>query len=149
MPAALRQGSRAAHMLKWRICPMERAGRLIGKLRLCATPEELARAAWPVAVGKRIAAHSAAVALNGSCLVVEVEDSVWQGHLITLRGQILKRMEEVLGSALVGGLLFRPMLRRRMPRREERSARPVDDADSIADPAMRRLYKVARRKATA
>jgi len=128
---------------------MERAGRLIGKLKLCATPEDLARAAWPVAVGKRIAAHSAAVRLDGSCLVVEVEDSVWQGHLMALRNQIVKRMEEVLGSALVGGLVFWPMLPRRMPQREERVARRADEADDIADPQMRRLYKVARRKATA
>ena len=122
---------------------------MIGKLKLCATPEDLARAAWPVAVGKRIAAHSAAVRLNGSCLVVEVEDSVWQGHLMSLRSQIVKRMEDVLGSALVGGLVFWPMLPRRMPQREERVARRADEADDIADPQMRRLYKVARRKATA
>jgi hypothetical protein len=128
---------------------MERAGRLIGKLKLCATPEDLARAAWPVAVGKRIAAHSTAVRLNGSCLVVEVEDAVWQGHLMALRNQIVKRMEEVLGSALVGGLVFWPMLPRRMPQREEHAARRADDANDIADPEMRRLYKVARRKATA
>ena len=128
---------------------MERAGRLIGKLKLCATPEDLARAAWPVAVGKRIAAHSAAVRLDGSCLVVEVEDAVWQGHLMGLRNQIVKRMEEVLGSALVGGLAFWPMLARRMPQREERAGRRADEADDIADPQMRRLYKVARRKATA
>ncbi|MCX6637264.1 MAG: DUF721 domain-containing protein [Acidobacteria bacterium] len=128
---------------------MERAGRLIGKLKLCATPEELARAAWPAAVGKRIAAHSAAVRLDGSCLVVEVEDTVWQGHLMALRSQIVKRMEEVLGSALVGRLAFWPMLPRRMPQREERVARRADEADDIADPEMRRLYKVARRKATA
>jgi hypothetical protein len=128
---------------------MERAGRMIGKLKLCATPEELARAAWPVAVGKRIAAHSAAVRLDGSCLAVEVEDAVWQGHLMSLRSQIVKRMEEVLGSALVGGLVFWPMLPRRMPQREERVARRADEADDIADPQMRRLYKAARRKATA
>src|SRR5512140_561955 len=128
---------------------MERAGRLIGKLKLCATPEDLARAAWPVAVGKRIAAHSAAVRLDGSCLVVEVEDAVWQSHLMGLRNQIVKRMEEVLGSALVGALVFWPMLARRMPQREERVGRRADEADDIADPQMRRLYKVARRKATA
>jgi hypothetical protein len=128
---------------------MERAGRLIGKLKLCAAPEDLARAAWPVAVGKRIAAHSAAVRLDGSCLVVEVEDAVWQGHLMALRNQIVKRMEDVLGSALVGGLVFWPMLPRRMPQREERAARRADEADDIADLQMRRLYKVARRKATA
>lgn len=128
---------------------MERAARLIGKLKLCATPEELARAAWPVAVGKRIAAHASAAALDGSRLIVEVEDAVWQRNLKTLESQIVRRMEEVLGSRLVGGLAFRPMLPRRMPQREERAARPADEADAISDTAMRRVYKVARRKATA
>jgi predicted nucleic acid-binding Zn ribbon protein len=128
---------------------MERAGRLIGKLRLCATSEELARAAWPVAVGKRIAVHAVAVALDGSSLIVEVEDVVWRRHLVTLRDQILKRLYEVMGTGAVRSLEFRLMLPRRMPQREERSARPADEADAISDPAMRRLYKVARRKATA
>jgi predicted nucleic acid-binding Zn ribbon protein len=128
---------------------MERAARLIGKLKLCATPEELARAAWPVAVGKRIAAHASAAALDGRRLIVEVEDAVWQRNLKTLEPQIVRRMEEVLGSALVGTLSFRPMLARRMPQREERSARPADEAEAIPDVAMRHIYKVARRKATA
>ncbi len=133
---------------------MERAGRLIGKLKSCATAEELARAAWPVAVGKRIAAHSTAVALVGSRLIVEVEDAVWQGHLTTLHRQIVKRMEDVLGSALVADLAYRPMLPRRAPQREERAARPAtrrpaDEADAISDHAMRRIYKAARKKATA
>ncbi|MBI4876333.1 MAG: DUF721 domain-containing protein [Acidobacteria bacterium] len=128
---------------------MERAGRLIGKLRLCATPEELARAGWPVAVGQRIAAHSVAVALEGSRLLVEVEDAVWQRHLTTLQRQIVARMEAVVGPGVVSEIAFRPMVPRRLPRREDRSARPADEADAIADPGFRRLYKVARRKATA
>jgi predicted nucleic acid-binding Zn ribbon protein len=128
---------------------MERAARLIGKLKMCASAEDLARAAWPVAVGKRIAVHAAATAFYGSTLVVEVEDYVWQKHLTTLREQILKKLDEVLGPGLVRGIEFRQMIPRRMPKREERAARPVDDAEAIADPEMRRLYKVARRKATA
>lgn len=133
---------------------MERAGRFIGKLKSCATAEELARAAWPVAVGKRIAAHSAAVALDGSRLIVEVEDAVWQGHLKTLHRQIVKRMEDVLGSELVTDMTYRPMFPRRSPQREETAARPgarrpADEADAIPDQAMRRIYKAARRKASA
>ena len=120
---------------------MERAGRLIGKLKLCATPEDLARAAWPVAVGKRIAAHSAAVRLDGSCLVVEVEDAVWQGHLMGLPNEIVKRMEEVLGSALVWRA--RVLADARAPDAAARRARrqAADEADGIADPVMRVIYK--------
>jgi predicted nucleic acid-binding Zn ribbon protein len=128
---------------------MESAARLIGKLKMCASSEELARAAWPAAVGRRIAVHSSVAALYGSTLVVEVEDPVWQGHLTTLRDQILRNLDNILGSGLVRGIEFRPMIPRRMPKREERAARPRDEADQIADPAMRRLYRAARRKATA
>lgn len=128
---------------------MERAGRLIGRLQVGASTADLARAAWPAAVGKRIAAHAAAVSMEGSCLVVEVEDSVWKGHLVTLRHQILQRLEEVMGPGHVRSLEFRSMIPRRRPAREERSARPFDEADTIADPALRHIYKVARRKATA
>ncbi len=55
---------------------MERAGRLLGALqaaRRCLTPEELALAAWPAAVGKKAARHTKAVALDGSRLVVGPE----------------------------------------------------------------------------
>jgi predicted nucleic acid-binding Zn ribbon protein len=128
---------------------MERAGRLIGRLQVGASTADLARAAWPAAVGQRIAAHAVAVAMEGSCLVVEVEDSVWKGHLVTLRHQILHRLDEVMGPGHVRSLEFRSMIPRRQPAREERSARPFDEADTIADPALRHIYKVARRKATA
>lgn len=128
---------------------MERAARLIGKLKMCASEEELACAAWPAAVGSRIAAHAAARALYGSTLVVEVEDAVWQGHLTTLRDQIIGNLDKILSPGLVRAIEFRPMIPRRMPQPERRAARPQDEAEQIADPVMRRLYKAARRKATA
>lgn len=136
---------------------MERAGRLIGKLKLTASavsPEELAKAAWAAAVGKKIAAHSAAVSLVRGCLLVEVEDAVWQRQLTTLRGQIVGRLQEITGPEMVREVAFRPMIPRRMPQRAE-TARPqdfqltADDADSIADPILRRLYKTSRKKASA
>ena len=132
---------------------MERAGRFIGKLKGCAAPEDLAVAAWPAAVGKRIAAHACAAALVRSCLIVEVEDLVWQKQLNTLRGQIVLRMAEVLGPGVVDDISFRPATPRRMPQREERAARPAalssgDEADLIPDPVLRCLYKQSRRRAT-
>jgi hypothetical protein len=59
---------------------MERASKFIGSLKLSAKlpPEELAIAAWPVAVGKRIAFHSTARCLVRDKLVVEVDDGVWK-----------------------------------------------------------------------
>lgn len=135
---------------------MERAGRLIAKWKLCGEcvqPEALARAAWPVAVGKRIAAHSTATALVRGHLVVEVEDPIWYGQLTQLRSHILKRLDDVLGPGTVTGMEFRQGVPRIPPRREER-ALPLldqhqDEADGIASPVLRRLYRTARKRATA
>jgi hypothetical protein len=134
---------------------MERAGRLIGKLnRDCQvmTNEELARAVWPQAVGKKIAAHTAVDRLVRKCLVVEVRDMVWQRQLNTLRGQILKNLCGVVGAGIVEDLELRPMTPKRMPQRAEtprRDSALPDEADAIADPHLRRMYKISRKKATA
>ena len=134
---------------------MERAGRTIGKLSRASqvmTNEDLARAAWPQAVGKKIAAYTAATALVRKCLVVEVQDMVWQRNLNTLRAQILKNLTAVLGPGIVEDLELRPMTPKRMPQRAEsprREAMPADEADAIADPQLRRVYKISRKKASA
>jgi hypothetical protein len=135
---------------------MERAGRIITKWKLCADcvePSELARAAWPAAVGKTISAHSAATALVRGRLVVEVEDQIWYKQLAGLRRQILVSLEKVLGEAVVTEIEFRLAIPRIQPKREERrlpliDGRP-DEADGIESPALRRLYKLARKRATA
>ena len=60
---------------------MERAGRLVGKMNLppqVADAESRARAAWPVAAGKRVARYTKATALVRGTLVVEVGDLIWQ-----------------------------------------------------------------------
>jgi hypothetical protein len=134
---------------------MERAGRLIGKLNRAKhmlTDEELARAAWPQAVGKRIAVHTAVSRLVRKCLVVEVEDMIWQRQLNTLRSQIVKALSEVAGPGIVEDLELRPMTPKRIPQRAEvarRDLAPPDEADAIADPQMRRVYLNSRKKATA
>jgi Dna[CI] antecedent, DciA len=135
---------------------MERAGRLIARFRnsdALGTPEDLACKVWPVAVGKRIAAHTAAVALVRTKLVVEVEDSIWQRQLYTLRGFILKNLQDALGADTVDDLEFRPMIPRRMPQRAEAPAAESearrDEADAIADPVLRHIYRASRKKASA
>jgi predicted nucleic acid-binding Zn ribbon protein len=127
---------------------MERAGRLIGKLKLLpelADPETRARAAWAMAAGKKVAEHTRATALVRRTLVVEVEDHVWQKQLSTLRHFLIRNLAEALGEPLVTDLDFRPMPKRRMPQRAE-TARPTE---GIEDPVLEMLYKQARRKGTA
>ena len=128
---------------------MERAGSLIGKLKLSAEvadPEARARAAWSLAAGKKIAAHTLAAGLVRGTLVVEVEDIVWQKQLNTLRHFLLRNLKEALGEELVTEIDFRPMPRRIKPQRAA-SAKGVE-SHGIQDPVMAMLYRKSKRLGT-
>ena len=132
---------------------MERAGRSLAKLKLSGaiSQDDLARAAWPAAVGKRIAAHAAAKSLVRGSLIVEVEDGIWQKQLFYLRFQILAKLQEVLGAGVITDVEFRIATLRRPPQPalSLNASKPLDEADSISDPGMRIIYKQARKKASA
>jgi predicted nucleic acid-binding Zn ribbon protein len=123
---------------------MERAGRLIGKLKLkMDDPELRARAAWTVAAGKKIAEHTRAVALVRGALVVEVEDPIWQRQLTTLSRFLVRNLEDALGEALVTDIDFRPMPKRREP---QRAVRAIGRED-VLDPVLDMLYRQSRKNA--
>jgi Dna[CI] antecedent, DciA len=132
---------------------MERAGKSLAKLTLggAVSHEELARAAWPAAVGKRIALHAAAKSLVRGSLIVEVEDAVWQKQLFQLRFSILAKLRETLGNGIIEDVEFRIATPRRPPQqaRSLDQERPLDEADRIRDPVLRILYRQARKKASA
>jgi len=136
---------------------MERASKLIRQLNLSGdiiTPEQMALAVWPEAVGKRLASHTRAAKLVRTRLVVEVEDITWQRQLFALTPFIVRNLAKSLGPGLVDDLEFRVMPRRRDAIRAQGSTNDVpplfaDDADAIADPVMRDLYKLSRKKALA
>ena len=142
-------------MLEWaNSTNMERASKLIRGLRLSGdviTTEQLCCAAWPEAVGKKIAGHTRPAKLVRTRLVVEVEDHTWQRQLFALTAHILNNLEKTLGRGLVEELEFRIVPRRRDPvmARQAVPALLADDADAIADPVMRGLYKLSRKKAQA
>jgi predicted nucleic acid-binding Zn ribbon protein len=127
---------------------MERAGRLIGKLKLNSQtpslddPELRARAAWKVAAGKKIAEHTRATALVRGSLVVEVEDQIWQRQLKTLSEVLVRNLEKALGEVLVTDIDFRPMPRRRAPQRAERAIGRED----VQDPVLDLLYRQSRKR---
>jgi hypothetical protein len=133
---------------------MERASKLIRKLRLSGdvlSAGELACAAWPQAVGKRIAAHTHASRMVRTRLIVEVEDYIWQRQLFALTRHILNNLEKSFGPGLVEDLEFRIVPRRREPQRAAQAV-PVlfpDEADGIADPVLRGIYRASRKKAQA
>jgi len=133
---------------------MERASKLIRGLRLpgdMITEDDLACAAWPQAVGKKVAAHTRAAKLVRQRLVVEVEDQTWQRQLFVLRHHIVRNLARHLGAGAVEDLEFRVAPRRREPQRAAQSVPSLmaDEADAITDPVMRSLYKASRTKAQA
>jgi len=134
---------------------MERASRVMGQLTSrggALEPEEIVRAAWPQAVGKKIAARTRAGRMVRTRLIVEVEDIMWQRQLFALSSQIRANLEKQLGQGIVEDLEFRIVPPRRASQRAE-VAQPAlaapDEADQIADPVLRNIYKGARRKALA
>ena len=132
---------------------MERAAKSFAKLKLDAaiSQEDLARAAWPAAVGRRIAAHASAKAVVRVRMIVEVDDAVWQKQLFHLRFQILAKLRESVDPQIVNDIEFRIATPRRPPQSAQSisPSKPLDEADGIGDPVMRILYKQARKKASA
>ena len=134
---------------------MERASRLIGKMKFPgggADPDSLAGAAWRAAVGPRIARYAQAERLVGSRLIVGVEDAVWQQQLGAMRSLILGKLREVMTVPHISQIEFRIAPPRIGPGAAAHSAGPLfgesklDEADSIADPGLRRLYVAARKR---
>ncbi len=133
---------------------MERASKFIRQLGLPAdaiSADELACAAWPEAVGKKIAAHTRAAKLVRNRLVIEVEDTVWQKQLFTLSPLIVRNLAKILGPGMVEETYFRIVPRRREPQRATQSVSGLfaDEAESIEDPVMRGIYRASRNRARA
>ena len=128
---------------------MERASRVLRTLNLppgTVTQEDLVCAAWAAAVGRKIAAHSRAARLVRSHLIVEVEDAIWQRQLFVLRGQIRSKIEENVGPGMVEDIEFRVAPPRLPPQRALHATVHTDEADDIADPVLRNLYKASRKR---
>src|SRR5579875_3153722 len=131
-------------------CRMERAARLFNNKKLSREivgGEEIARAIWPAAVGKAIAAHTSRIKLVRSTLVVEVEDAIWQKQLHGLTAQILQRLQKLSGNDQIRDIEFRiGVPRRTMQRAESRETPSVhDEAEEITDPVLRKVFRMSRK----
>jgi predicted nucleic acid-binding Zn ribbon protein len=131
---------------------MERAARLIKNKKVSrelVSDDDIVRAVWPTAVGKTIADHTSRLKLVRKNLVVEVEDATWQRQLHGLSRQIVARIQKLTGSDAVQEIEFRIGIPRREPQRAEtrEPADRTDEAESIQDPVMQRLYRLSRKKA--
>lgn len=138
---------------------MERAARVINSSKITSKilpGEELARAVWPAAVGRVIAAHTSRMRMVRSTLVVEVADATWQKQLFGLSRQILDRLQKATGSNAITDIEFRLGIPRREPQRADGSRNPLfasagapDEAEQIQDLVLKKVYRLSRKKATA
>jgi len=80
-------------------------------LKASGAPDEVAEAAcisaWKHAVGEGLSSHAVPVQLQNSTLVVAVADNIWKRQLEQMRGQLLYRLNSVLGQALVKSIELR------------------------------------------
>jgi hypothetical protein len=133
------------------------AHEFIASLRLpddAISNEQLARAAWPLAVGTKIAARARAAQLIRNRLVVEVEDDLWLKNLFLLRQDILCNLKRSLGSDLVQELEFRIATLRKGPQRAMQSMpdclnqeRIIDEDSTVAALARRSVRQATKKLA--
>ena len=68
--------------------------------------EAAAIAAWKHAAGDGLKEHAIPLRLENRVLTVAVADAIWQKQLTSMRGQLLFRVNTILGKPLVGALDF-------------------------------------------
>jgi predicted nucleic acid-binding Zn ribbon protein len=80
-------------------------------LRAAGASEEVSEAAciaaWRHAVGEGLSAHTVPVQLRNKTLIVAVADNIWQRQLEQMRGQLLFRLNSLLGEPLVKSIEWR------------------------------------------
>ena len=79
-------------------------------LRAAGDSEEVAEAAaiaaWKHAAGEGLKGHAVPVKLENRTLTVAVADTIWQKQLNLMRGQVLFRVNTILGQPLVSAIDF-------------------------------------------
>ena len=83
---------------------------LPGVLRAAGDSDEVAEAAaiaaWKHAAGDGLKEHAVPLGLQDRTLQIAVADTVWQKQLHSMRGQMLFRVNSLLGQPIVGALQF-------------------------------------------
>lgn len=68
--------------------------------------EAAALAAWKHAAGDQLKDHALPLSLQDRILKVAVRDAIWQKQLHSMRGQMLFRVNSLLGQPIVGAIEF-------------------------------------------
>lgn len=83
---------------------------LPGVLRAAGDSTEVAEAAaiaaWKHAAGSGLKEHAVPLKLENRTLTIAVADAIWQKQLHSMRGQLLFRVNTILGKPLVSALDF-------------------------------------------
>jgi len=72
-----------------------------------ALREPLVFAAWKRIAGESLGKHTAAARLEEKRLVVAVEDDIWKRHLEALSGQMIFKLNSLMGAEIVTFIEFR------------------------------------------
>ena len=112
--------------------------------------EAAAIAAWKHAAGDGLKEHAVALKLENRTLTVAVADPIWQKQLTSMRGQLLYRVNTILGQPLVSAFNFVIDRERVKPRIEQPEQEdPLDNevplelwsaANTIQDKELRKNF---------
>ena len=101
--------------------------------------EAAAIAAWKHAAGDGLKEHAIALKLENRTLTVAVADPIWQKQLTAMRGQLLYRVNTILGQPLVSAFNFVIDRERVKPRVEQ----PEHDEELLDNEVPLELWSAA------
>ena len=101
--------------------------------------EAAAIAAWKHACGDGLKEHAVALKLENRTLTVAVADPIWQKQLTAMRGQLLYRVNTILGQPLVNAFNFVIDRERVKPRVEQ----PEHDEELLDNEVPLELWSAA------
>ena len=127
---------------------------LPGVLRASRNSPEVAEAAaiaaWKHAAGEGLKDRAVPIKLENRKLVVAVADTIWQKQLRSMRGQLLFRINSILGQPVVGEIEFVIDPKLAMPAEQQaQENEPLDNevplelwsaANAIRDKELRRSF---------
>jgi hypothetical protein len=113
--------------------------------------EAAAIAAWKHAAGDGLKGHAVPVKLENRTLTVAVADPIWQKQLHSMRGQLMFRVNTILGQPIVSAIEFivDSKLASAQAEQEKRQEEPIDNevplelwsaANAIHDKELRKSF---------
>ena len=124
-------------------------------MRAAGNAEEVAQAAaiaaWKHAAGDGLKGHAVPMKLENRTLTVAVADAIWQKQLHAMRGQMLFRVNSILGQPIVSAIEFivDPKIAKARAESSKHAEQPLDNevpleiwsaANAIHDKELRKSF---------